>query len=359
MAVTPHMAATGVKLIRNQNIRPNKFDDSSIVFLDPSFAESHSSKTVRQNDVVIVRTGSNIGDACVVPEHFDGSQSFTTLTVRPNAKRLSPQYLAQFINSSFGRSEVDRLMAGGAKGNLNAGELERFRIKIPPLDQQRRISELLGNWDASVEKIEQLIAAKERKRLWLSRKLLTKKPHWKKCKLKNFFAEIRDLHGDGDFPVGSIGKRGIGFRNEIYSKNLSEKTSGNILVRNSSICFGLASDSIVYGVNLSNVIFSVSPAYRTFQLQDVDCRFMDNYLRVFNKKLSGRFLITSARQGKAIDFDGLLNEPCYFPELKEQIRISDALDANRLEIEALKSLSMQYKNQKRGLTKNLLTGSWR
>lgn len=68
---------------------------------------------------------------------------------------------------------------------------------------------------------------------------------------------------------------------------------------------------MAFGVNSTNQTYSVSPAYRTFQINGADPRF-EGYLRVFNGRLSKRFLITSARQGKAIDFEGLFNTECYF-----------------------------------------------
>lgn len=133
MAVTPYVVGSGVTLIRNQNIRPNRFDSSSLLYVDQKFAASHSSKTIRTNDVLVVRTGANIGDACVVPELFDGSHSFTTLVARPRQGLLSSRYLTQYINSQFGRSEVERLMAGGGKGNLTLANWNDSESEFPPL----------------------------------------------------------------------------------------------------------------------------------------------------------------------------------------------------------------------------------
>ncbi len=356
IAVTPYMADVGVKLIRNQNIRPNKFDASSVVYLDPDFALSQESKTIRAGDVVIVRTGANIGDACVVPGDFDGAQSFTTLVVRTDKNKLQPEFLAQYINSDFGRAEVERLMAGGGKGNLNSGELEKLRIRLLPMWQQEYAAEVLGIWDSAVEKTERLIDELENRFAWSCKKIYARKKHWSECRLKDFFIETKTFHGDGDFLIGSIGKKGIRPRNEVYSKDLSESHEKNILVKKDCICFGLASDSIAYGVNLTDTVYSVSPAYRTFKIGGVDPRFLDNYLRVFNKRLSKKYLITSARQGKSIDFDGLLHEPCYFPSLQEQQEISTNIGFMQKELNVLQGLLEQYKYQKRGLMKRLLTG---
>ncbi len=359
MAVTPFMTEFGVKLIRNQNIRPNKFDASSVVYLDPEFAATQRNKTVRENDVVIVRTGANIGDACVVPKSFDGSQSFTTLLARPNKELLNPHFLAQFVNSDFGRSEVERLMAGGGKGNLNSGELERLRITLLPIKDQGQVVDVLLCWDSAIEVAERLIVAKKAQARAISYQLFKKKPHWMPCRLNDCLREVKIFPGTGDYVVGSVGKSGIKPRSEVYSKQLSDNHERNILVKPEWLCFGLANDSIAFGVNFTNVTYCVSPAYKTFEIQNADPGFIDGYLSVFNARLSQRYLITSARQGKAIDFGGLLSDHCYFPEIQEQRRISDALKIMQYEIATLGEYLQSLKIQKRGLIQKLLTGQWR
>jgi restriction endonuclease S subunit len=162
ISVTPYMRKRGTKLIRNQNIRPNYFDSSSLVYVDDEFAKSQNSKRVKVGDVISVRTGANIGDTCIVPNDFDGALTFTTLISRPNKKLLDSHYLSQYMNSWLGRSEVNRLMAGGGKGNLNSGELKKYLVLLPPIEEQRKIAEILETWDSAIALTENLIAAKQK-----------------------------------------------------------------------------------------------------------------------------------------------------------------------------------------------------
>src|ERR1041385_702050 len=173
-AVTPFIVPLGIKLIRNQNIRPNDFDGSSLIFIDPKFAASQPDKRVRRGDVVIVRTGANIGDACVVPDDFDGAQTFTTLIARPRPDLLVPEYLAQFINSPLGRSEVTRLMAGGGKGNLNSGQLQRLRILLPHLADQKKIAGVLTLWDSALSILKKSIGLRESRHLYHVSRLINR-----------------------------------------------------------------------------------------------------------------------------------------------------------------------------------------
>lgn len=60
-----------------------------------------------------------------------------------------------------------------------------------------------------------------------------------------------------------------------------------------------------------------------------------------------------------MDFPGLLNEPCRFPQVDEQRRVSTAIAEAQSEIALLHDLVALRKLQIRGLMQKLLTGQWR
>lgn len=146
-----------IPLLRNQNIKAGFFDDSNMEYIIPRFDEANKTKRVQSGDVIIVRTGSNMGNACIVPERFTGAQTFTTLIVRPTFNALNSEFLSYHINY-FGLSEILRLSAGGGKPNLNAGFLKRYRINIGAITEQQKIATFLYAVD---EKIRQLTRTKE------------------------------------------------------------------------------------------------------------------------------------------------------------------------------------------------------
>jgi type I restriction enzyme S subunit len=248
---------------------------------------------------------------------------------------------------------------GAGRYKLNKAALQEIPIVLPPPAEQGAINDLFREWNTAIQKAEQLIAAMERKLTWTLRRLYERKPHWKSSCLGNVLASTKRLHGNGDYQIGSIGKRGIRLRSDIYSKSLSANHERNILVEPNWVCFGLSTDSIAYGVNRTSRVYSVSPAYRTYEIKGAHPGFIDGYLRAFNGQLSKRFLIVSARQGKAIDFDALLSTPCYFPPIADQKLISKALAEAQTVIDTLHEIAERYRAQKRGLMQKLLTGEWR
>ena len=274
---------------------------------------------------------------------------------------ISSEYVFQYLVFSY--AKIRELSNDGSQKNLNAGIVKKLKIFLPSLPEQKEIANVLQTCDATVKKTEELIAAKEKQFDWLKYKLITCNPRAERWEIKDlncFMNESIILHGRRTATVAAVGKRGIRDRSEVYSKELSKDYTKNKLVRNNEIAFGLASDSIVYGVNLSDQsVYSVSPAYRVFSISECDSAFLKYFLDANNRRFSLKYLITSARQGKSIDFRGLFNERIKFPSLTEQKRIAETLNTARQEIDTLKALAGQYRTQKRGLMQKLLTGKWR
>lgn len=243
--------------------------------------------------------------------------------------------------------------------HVRKADITRARISLPGEHEQEAVATALGCWDTAIETTERLIAAKEVYIGAVTERIYRRSPGWSRYRLGDFLQETKVLHGHGDYVIGSVGKNGIKPRDEVYSKDLTSNHERNLLVKPGWLCFGLASDCMAFGVNSTNQTYSVSPAYRTFQINGADPRFFEGYLRVFNGRLSKRFLITSARQGKAIDFEGLFNTECYFPSREEQQQIASAVLLMREELDHLRQLREALKRQKRGLMQKLLTGKWR
>jgi type I restriction enzyme S subunit len=363
MAVTPYISETGVTLIRNQNIKPNKFDDSSIVYVKHGFAASQTAKRVRGGDVVIVRTGANIGDACVVPEAFDGAQSFTTLIVSTDQRRLCPDYLAQFINSSFGRSEVERLMAGGGKGNLNSGVLRRFRIKLLPIHEQEHVAAVLSDWDTAIQKTEQLIAANERQRAAVIARLYALSD--RNGTSLRFGGLLRE-----STEVGTSGR---------YARKLTVKLYGNGIVAkgekrqgsDQTQYFVRRAGQLVYSkLDFLNGAFGIIPPELDGYESTLDLPAFDVAPTVNPVWLLGYLtrptyytrqvgLARGQRKARRVHPSDLLVSSIRVPPRKLQDQIASVLTASQREIALTQDLVDSFQAQKCGLMQKLLTGEWR
>ena len=127
----------GVPALRGLNIKPGRFDLMDLVRFKPESAAALKKSTLRVGDVAIVRTGRP-GDAAVVTDKVAGFNCIDLIIARPGSQ-LAPEFLAHFLNSSYGRGQIARLSAGTAQQHFNVGALKKLQIPQFPLDEQRHI----------------------------------------------------------------------------------------------------------------------------------------------------------------------------------------------------------------------------
>ncbi|MGR3072725.1 restriction endonuclease subunit S [Vibrio vulnificus] len=375
ISVTPYMANSGVKLIRNQNIKRNYFNTKSVVYITDEFAAKNNSKRVYAGDVVAVRTGSNIGEACVVPAEFDGALTFTTLIARPNIDKLNSDYLSTHMNSEYGVSEVQRLMAGGGKPNLNSGELKNYTLLTPPLPEQRKIAQILSTWDRGIATTEKLIDASKQQKKALMQQLLTGKKRlvdpetgkafegeWEETTISSFLKEskVKSLRDDAE-------KR---LTVRLHLKGVEKRTIRGTESIDSTAHFSRSSGQFIYGKqNIHKGAFGIIPEslHGYESSQDIPCfDFKDACIPMwFMHYLSQESIYKSLEHKMSGTGSKRLNPKMFFKvklpliTLREQQKIASVLTAADKEIELLEAKLAHFKQEKKALMQQLLTGKRR
>lgn len=136
---------SGIPMLRNQNIRKNHLDDSDLIYIKPEFAAKYESKKLKENDIIVMRTGYP-GVACLVPKQYEGCQTFTTLIVRLKPGN-NPSYVCNYINSDFGKQFIESEKVGVAQQNVGAKSLAKMPIKIAPKKLQDEFAAFVKQLD--------------------------------------------------------------------------------------------------------------------------------------------------------------------------------------------------------------------
>lgn len=358
ISVTPFMRDSGVKLIRNQNIKRNYFDSSSVAFIDEDFAKSNKSKMVQRGDVVAVRTGSNIGEACVVPQEFEGALTFTTLIARPNKDVLDSFYLATHINSDIGINEVNRLCAGGGKPNLNSGELKHYKISTPPLAEQKKIAQILSTWDQAIATTERLLDLARQQKKALMQQLLTGKKRlldkngirfggeWGKATLKDLVEVIYGkspkevINEAGTIPIYGTGGIG-GYASEFLCSEVSV-----LIGRKGTI------DKPIY---IDEPFWAIDTTFYCLSKKNINLKWFFYLISNVNLKVYSEASGVPSLSRETLNSIKLL----VTPYLEEQQEIAAVLSAADQEISTLQSQLDGLKQEKKALMQQLLTGKRR
>ena len=173
-AATHAYSDSGIRMLRNLNIKEGWIDDSDILYVNSGYEKAFRNKRLKQGDILTVRTGYP-GVSAVVPMEYEGAQCFTSLITRLDQRKAFPDFVCRYINSEYGKKFITSGESGGAQKNVNAGMLKRMVIPLPPLPEQKKIAQILSTWDNAISATERLLENSKQRKKALMQQLLTGK----------------------------------------------------------------------------------------------------------------------------------------------------------------------------------------
>lgn len=272
-------------------------------------------------------------------------------------------YYEQLFISGFLNKQLYRLINAGVRNdgllNLNSENFYSCYIPVPPLEEQKKIADILSLWDKAIEQTKDLIAYKEKQKKGLMQALLTGKKRlngftdeWKTVKL----GEIVDIQkGEqvnktilddiGQYPVINGGITPSGYYSNF--NRLAE-----------TITISEGGNSCGYVSIQHNNFWSGGHCYTLHHTNiKIDNNFLFQILK-FNENNIMRLRVGSGLpniQLKSL-YEYKLNITF---NILEQKAIADILSSADKEIELLNKQLELYTEQKKGLMQNLLTGKVR
>jgi type I restriction enzyme S subunit len=112
-------------------------------------------------DVVITKdseTPFDIGIPAVVMEDIDNLVcGYHLAIIRPDKNKVDPLFLSKQLASGNAASYFSRMAAGSTRYGLSNAAIASISIRLSPIEQQRKIAEILFTIDKTIEKTEALI----------------------------------------------------------------------------------------------------------------------------------------------------------------------------------------------------------
>lgn len=276
-----------------------------------------------------------------------------TFLLRDKGDYFTDGYKGYILYEPWVAKELKKKATGISVLGISKSNLLNLKIKLPPLDEQKKIAEILSTWDEAINLTINLIESKKQFKKALMQNLLTVnirfpefQDKWERVKLKEI-AEVyqpqtisqRELTDSG-FDVyganGIIGKYGrynhefeqvvIGCRGNCGAVNFTKPKSwitGNAMV-----------------INLDNS----TKAIKTFI-----------YYLLSNTNF--QYLISGSGQPQITS--NIRYHKIKLPNLDEQQKIAEVLTACDDEINLLNLKLENLKKQKQGLMQKLLSGKVR
>lgn len=154
--------------------------------------------TLRKGDVLFTKdseTRDEIGIPAYVPEDMPNVLCGYHLgRARPDSRVVDGSFLARALGSPASARELARVANGITRFGLTLDATRSLPVLLPPLSEQRAIAAVLGSIDETLERTEEVIAAKEQLRDSLLQELLRHGvPGWHK--------EWKEVRGLGTVPA--------------------------------------------------------------------------------------------------------------------------------------------------------------
>ena len=163
--------------------------------------------------------------------------------------------------------------------------------------------------------------------------------------LSSFLTEYKELNGEQNYRPVAVGRYGIRTRESIYSKELAKDYSKNKVIRKNTLTVGMGSVQMDIGVLTDDVVYSVSPAYHTYQISDIDCDYLRFCLQARNNDMFLRYMKRGSRQGKSIDLNAWIKYqiPVYDESKQSEIvaslqSVQRIIEQRQLELQKLDDL---------------------
>lgn len=145
-----HFLDSGIPLLRTQNVKQFIIDlQGDLVYIDEDFHNKLKKSQIKPGQVLLARSGS-IGDAAIVLNGFSIANSADIILIE-TGNELLPEFLTAFLNSKYGRFQIERASSGGLQGHINLFSLEKLRIPKLSIDLQSEVKKIVNEIKKTVD----------------------------------------------------------------------------------------------------------------------------------------------------------------------------------------------------------------
>ena len=366
------LSDTGTPAIRYGDI----YTKYNFVIKDISSYTNSKGTEIKKGDILFTGSGETaeeIGKSVAFIDDYKALAGGDIIIFRPNID-LNSIFLSYILNFGKCRKDISIMGQGHTVVHIYASSLEILKVILPPLEEQKRIAEVLSLCDDVIENLTELIDKKEQYKKGVMQRLLSSEvrfkgftDEWETVRLGNItemssggtpntknkeywngnivWVTIKDITSANNFLYDSEKK--------ITKKGL-ENSSAKMFPINTILYAMYAS---IGECIISKVECTTSQAILGIECSEkIDFMFL-YYLLVSYKNNAKRMRQTGTQPNlnKQIVSDFEFN----IPSLEEQKKIAGLLSVIDEEIENLKKQLELRKQQKKGLMQKLLTGEVR
>lgn len=334
---------------------------------------SRAKRIFKKDDILFSTVRPNLKGFGYIDFEPINSICSTGFAVIESKENVDSEYVFNHFFTNKIENRINSLTVGSNYPALNVVEVKNLQIPIPEFNEQEKIADILSLWDEAIETTEKLIKEKEIQKKGLMQELLTGKTRlpgfdgeWEEVKLSDISERVKEKNNGKSNNVLTISAiDGLINQEKYFSKQIASKNLDNYTyLQKGDFAYNKSySKGYLMGAIRSLDLYEegvVSSLYICFRAKENVYRDYLNqyfYANMFNHEVF-KIAQEGARNHGLLnigikDFFGI---KLFLPPLSEQITIANILSDADKEIQLLKQLLENRKQEKKGLMQVLLTG---
>jgi len=151
--------SSGVKFLRAQNVINGKvLINEDILFInDKTHNDELKRSQIKKGDVLLTIAGT-IGRTAIVDTDEELNCNQAVAIIRLGDSKIDKRYLCHYIASNDAQEQFNKGKVTATISNLSLEQVKKLKIPLPPLDQQKKIANILDAADAYRQKTKALIS---------------------------------------------------------------------------------------------------------------------------------------------------------------------------------------------------------
>lgn len=146
-----YTGSDGVPMVRTGNLREGVLDFSNMKYVTRDFHLKQRKSQLQKGDILIARHGDN-GKASLYDGRFPEANSLNIVVLRPNVKKMLPDFLINVMNFPTMRTFIASRTGGATQKVVNTKEIQRLEFIVPPVTDQKRFAEKLVHVNVQMTK---------------------------------------------------------------------------------------------------------------------------------------------------------------------------------------------------------------
>ena len=290
-------------------------------------------------DFLIVRSGT-VGTYGIVDVDIPAIFGSYLIDFRFDMEQVTNEFFGYFYQSSLFKSQLNKIIQASANTNINAENIKSTVISLPSLNEQRRISEYLGNLDNLITLHQRKCEQTKKLKKYMLQKMFpqngVKVPEirfdgftydWEQRKFGSLLEETRNktIFEDEDTLL-SCAIDGMYLNSELFSHFRGSSNIGYLKVKKNDLI--LSAQNLHLGncnVNLRFEHGIISPAYKVYELVGCNPLFMQAWVK---KDSTKDFFLKSSTEGASVCRKNIVWEELYkqelpVPSIEEQTKVGE------------------------------------